>query len=110
MKKIGQDYGCTHVLIIDGCSSLVTGYASMSVKNPISIYEFVFKPALCWSDIWDQIRIDHGRGFNLVLFVQRLVSVYTNDESRKSYKQTRSTKNYVAERFSPEVNMRTNYH
>ena len=41
-------------------------------------------------------------------FVQQLVSVYTNDESRKSYKQTRSTKNYVAERFSPEVNVRTN--
>ena len=30
-KKIGQDYGCTQVSMIDGCSRLVTGYASMPV-------------------------------------------------------------------------------
>ena len=53
--------------------------------------------------------MDHGREFNLVIFVQQLLLVYRNDESRESYKQTRSTKNYVAERFWPEVNMRINY-
>ena len=108
-EKIAQDYGCTHVLMIDGCSRLVTGYASMPVKNPILIYEFVFRPALCKYGIWDQIRMDHGREFNLVIFVQQLLSVYRNDRSRESYKKTRSTKNYVAERFWPEVNMRINY-
>ena len=100
-EKIGQNYGCTHVLMIDGCSRLVTGYGSMPVRNPILIYEFVFRSALCRYGIWDQI--------NLVIFVQQLLSVYRNDESRESYKQTRSTKNYVAERFWPEVNMRINY-
>ena len=38
--------------------------------------------------IWDQIRMDHGRKFNLVIFVQQLLSVYWNDTSRQSYKQT----------------------
>ena len=81
----------------------------MPVKNQILIYEFVFRPALCRYGIWDQIRMDHGSEFNLVIFVQQLLSVYRNDESRESYKQTRSTKNYVAERFWPEVNIRIDY-
>ena len=68
-EKIGQDYGCSHVLMIAGCSRLATGYASMPCKNRILIYEFVFRPALCRHGIWDQIRMNHGREFNLVIFV-----------------------------------------
>ena len=41
--------------------------------------------------------------------MQQLLSDYRNDETRKSYKQTRSTKNYVAERFWLEDNLRINY-
>ena len=40
-EKISQEYGSTHVLMIDRCSRLATGYASMRVKNRILIYEFV---------------------------------------------------------------------
>ena len=35
--------------------------------------------------------------------------IYRNDESRESYKQTCSTKDYVTKRFWPEVNMSVNY-
>ena len=42
-EKTGQDYGCTHVVMIDGCSRLVAGFVSFHVKNPILIYEFVFR-------------------------------------------------------------------
>ena len=108
-EKIGQDYGCTHVLLTDGLSRLATGYASMPVKNRILIYEFVFKPALCRYGIWDQIRMDHGREFNFVIFVQQLLSVYRNGESGEPCKQTRSTKNYIGGRLWPEVNMKVNY-
>ena len=45
-EKIAQRYGCTHVILIDGCSRLVAGYASIPIKNPILIYEFIFKFAL----------------------------------------------------------------
>ena len=45
-EKIGQDYGCTYVLLINGCSRLVAGYASMSVKYLLHIFEFVFRQAL----------------------------------------------------------------
>ena len=95
--------------MIDGYSRLVTRYASMPVKNLNLIYEFIFKSVLCRYSIWDQIRMDLGRDFNLVIFVQPLLSVDRNNESRKSYKQTRSTKNYVAERFWREVRTRINY-
>ena len=45
-EKISQEYGCTHVSLIDGCSQMICGYASMEVKNPILIYEYVFRPAI----------------------------------------------------------------
>ena len=32
-EKIGQDYGCTHVLMIDGCSRLIVGYTSIPIKS-----------------------------------------------------------------------------
>ena len=44
--KISQEYGCTHVALVDGCSQMICGYASMEVKNPILIYEYVFPPAI----------------------------------------------------------------
>lgn len=108
-EKIGQDYGCTHVLMIDGCSRLVTGYASMPIKNPILIYEFVFRPAICKYGIWEQLRMDHGREFFLVIFAQKVLSHYRLNERREAFKQTTSTENNVAERFWPEVNSRVNY-
>lgn len=52
-EKIDQRYGCTHVIMIDECSRLITGYASMPIKNPILIYEFVFRPAIREYGIWE---------------------------------------------------------
>ena len=108
-EKIGQEYGCSHVLMINDCSGLATGYPSMPFKNRILIYEFVFRPVVCRYGIWDQIRMNHGREFNLVIFVQQLLSVYKNGESCESCKQTRSTKHYIEKRLWPEVNMKINY-
>ena len=56
----------------DDCSRLVAGFASMPIKNPILIYEFVFRPAILKYGIWDQVRMDHGREFCLVIFVQQI--------------------------------------
>ena len=53
--------------------------------------------------------MNYGRKFNLVIFVQQLLSVYRNDDSRESCKQTRSTKSYIEQRLWPEVNMKINY-
>ena len=56
-EKIGQELGCTHVALIDGCSKMICGYASMPVKNPILIYEYVFRPAVLKYGLWDRLRI-----------------------------------------------------
>ena len=40
-EKIALEYGCTY-----GCSQTICGYASMEVKKPIRIYEYVFRPAI----------------------------------------------------------------
>ena len=36
-EKIGQDYGCTPLLMIDGCFRLATRYASMPVKSRFNL-------------------------------------------------------------------------
>ena len=71
-KKIAQEYGCTHVALIDGCSRMICGYASMEVKNLVLIYEYVFRPAISKYGLWNQLRIYHGHEFSLCIFVQDL--------------------------------------
>lgn len=90
-EKIGQRYGCTHVALIDGCSRMIVGYASMPVKNPIIIYEFVFCPALVKYGLWNQLRVDHGQEFVLCIYIQDLLKRYRYSEEKAPWRQTAST-------------------
>ena len=96
-EKIGQDYGCTHVLMIDGCSRLIVGYTSIPIKNPILIYEYLLCPAVLKYVVWEQVRMDHGREFPLVMFIQQMLSCYRFEGRKQLFKQTRSTENNVTE-------------
>ena len=40
--------------------------------------------------LWDQIRVDHGTEWALVLHVQSMLAEYRNDTTRQPYKQTSS--------------------
>ena len=104
-------YGCTctHVIMIDGCSRLITGYAAMPIKNAITIYEHIFRPAIQQFGIWDQVRMDNGNEFCLVKFVQRRLAHLRYDQRREPFRTTPSTSNYVVERIWPEINSRINY-
>ena len=95
--------------MIDGCSTLIVGYTSIPIKNPILIYEYVFRPAVSKYGVWEQVRMDHGREFALVIFIQQVLSCCRLEGRKQSFKQTRSTENNVAERMWPEVNQRINY-
>ena len=108
-EKIAQNFGCTHVALIDGCSRMICGYANMPVKNPILIYEFVFRPALVKYGLWNQLRLDHGLEFVLCIFVQETLKVYRRSQEKDPWKQTASTQKNVIERFWPEMNSRVNY-
>ena len=108
-EKIAQDFGCTHVLFVDGCSRFICGAIILPVKNPILIYHHLFRPILLRYGLFDQIRMDHGQEFCLCVFVQELLKEYRFDKRRLPWRQTQSTQNYVAERMWPEVNQRVNY-
>ena len=77
----------------------------MEVKNPVLIYEYVFRPAILKYGLWNQLRIDQGQEFPLCLFVQDLQKELSLKEP---WNQTTSTQN-VIERFWPELDSRINY-
>ncbi len=41
--------------------------------------------------IWDQVRVDRGNEFALILFVQKLMAAYRTNTFREPYRQTPST-------------------
>ena len=89
-EKIAM-YGCTHVIMVDGCSRFIIGYAAMPIKNPIVIYESIFRPAMLKYGVWDQVRMDHGQEFCIVSFVQNVISHLRNNQNRVSFKKTPPT-------------------
>ena len=108
-EKIAQGFGCMHVALIDGCSRMIFGYASIEVKNPKLIYEYVFRPAILKYGLWNQLSIDHGQEFSLCIFAQDLLKNYRQNTEKEPRKQTASKQNNVIERFWPELNSRVNY-
>ncbi|XP_020911488.1 uncharacterized protein LOC110249211, partial [Exaiptasia diaphana] len=67
------------------------------------------RPAVLTHGIWDQIRVDMGKEFYLMLFVQDLLSQYRRNTNRLPYIQTTSKQNHAAERIWVEINSRVNY-
>lgn len=61
--------------------------------------------------LWDQIRVDCGREFALILFVQELLSSYRTNVLRQPYLQTRSTQVCYSiaffERYNPITNCKS---
>ena len=51
----------------------------------------ICRPVLLSDGLWDQIRVDCGREFALILFIQELLSSYRTNVLRAPYLQTRST-------------------
>ena len=90
-EKIAREYGCTHAPLIDGCSGIICDYASMEVKSPILIYEYVFRTAILKHGLWNQLRIDHGQEFSLCAFAQDLLKNYRQSTEKEPWKQTIST-------------------
>lgn len=70
-------------------------------------YEYLFFNTVLNSDVWEQVRIDHGVEFALAVFIQQVLSCYYFEE-KAQFKQTRSTKNNVSEHMWPAVNQKNN--
>ncbi|XP_060759597.1 uncharacterized protein LOC132886813 [Neoarius graeffei] len=102
-------FGVTHVMAIDGYSKKIVGHSTMPIKNNIIIYDEVYRPAVMSYGIWDQVRVDCGREFFLILFVQEKLAAYRHNKERQPYLQTPSTRNHTIERMWLEVNQRVNF-
>ncbi|XP_068683153.1 uncharacterized protein [Montipora foliosa] len=77
-------YGVVHVCAIDGQSVLTYG-------------------------MWDQLRVDKGKEFSLMLSVQHLLRQHRRNTTRLPYQQTTSKQNHRIERVWLEMNLRVNY-
>ena len=88
-EKIGM-FGVTHIAAIDGFSNMVVGFVSMPVKNNIEIYKEMFFSVLATYGLWDQIRVDHGKEWVLMLYVQELLADLRTNVHRAPHLQSSS--------------------
>lgn len=63
-------FGVTHVLAIDGYSRKIVGFITIPKKNPIVIYDVLFRPLLQTEGMWEQVRVDRGTEFTLLITAQ----------------------------------------
>ena len=102
-------YRVTHVIAVDGFSRKVVRCITIPVKNPIAIYDLMFRPILVEEGVWDQVRVDHGTEFFLILAVQDHLAHLRTRQDHQPFMQTTSTNNHRVERLWPEINRRVNY-
>ena len=102
-------YGLVYVLARDGFSGKIVAAAVMNRKNNIIIYEEVYRSAVLEFGLWQQIRVDQGREFYLMLFIQEKLRSRHGDSNIAPYRQTTSRDNHVIERVWVEMNHRVTY-
>jgi hypothetical protein len=71
-------YGITHVLAVDGYSRKIVGFITLPVKNAVAIYDLLLRPLLLMEGLWEQVRIDDGREFALVISAQQSLAPLRN--------------------------------
>lgn len=102
-------FGVIHILAIDGFSRKIVGLISIPQNNPIIIFDRLFRPLLQQYGIWDQLRMDHGTEFNLLISVQYSIAHFCVNHHPYCVLQSTFRQNYRAEPIWHEINSRINY-
>lgn len=102
-------FGVTHICAIDGFSSKIVGLVSMPVKNCCEIYSQMMRPIILKYGLWDELRVDQGKEWTLMLYVQEILARYRTNQCRPPHLQSTSKKNHMIERIWVEINKRVNY-
>jgi hypothetical protein len=102
------DFGCILVGAIDGYSGMLLSYFTIHRKNAVSVCQ-MYRELCAQYEIWDQVRVDHGNEFMLMLYMQFKLQDLKYNLDRKPFVQTTSRMNRVVERTWHEINQRVNY-
>uniref|UniRef100_A0A1X7TJY3 Integrase core domain-containing protein n=1 Tax=Amphimedon queenslandica TaxID=400682 RepID=A0A1X7TJY3_AMPQE len=102
-------FGLTHVCAIDGFSGRIVGFSLMPQKNNIVVYEQLYKSVINNYGLWDQIRVDCGREWYLMLFINQMFAHLRTSTTKEPHLQSSSKLNHTIERIWVEVNSRVNY-
>ncbi len=76
-------FGITHVVAIDGYSRKIVGTITSPKKNAIMIHDLLFRPLLLSQGLWDQVRVDHGTEFALIITAQLHLSPHRHSQYRQ---------------------------
>ena len=85
-------YGITYVLARDGYSGKITAGAIMARKNNLTIYDEVYRNTVLTYGLWEQVRVDYGREFYLILYMQEKLRDQRGNPSIVPYTNKLSTK------------------
>lgn len=102
-------FGITYILARDGYSGKIVGSSIMPTKNNLTIYEEVYVKLTQEYGLFDELRVDHGREFYLMLYVHEKLRERRGNSEVVAYRQTPSTQNHIIERMWVELNRRVSY-
>ena len=81
----------THVMARDGYSGMIVAISTMPVKNNLIIYYEIYINFTMTYGLWDQVRVDGGREFNLVCHIQEYLRDQRRNPAIDPFKSTKTT-------------------
>lgn len=85
-------FGVTYVLARDGYTGKIVGSSVMPIKNNLTIYEEVYRMITLEYGLFDEVRVDHGREFYLMLYVHEKLRERRGNREVVAYRQTHQLK------------------